>query len=150
MSGDKIRFGNVKGDVIGGNVSGTGNVFGKKVKMDGQTIQQLHPVLERSISTFTKSVDTLLEEHSVPNIQSERIKEEINELKEEASELKPDELAPYVKRSSIKAKIAGIADNLLKVLPSAAETAATFSPLAPFSKVIGESVEGIVKAVRGG
>lgn len=149
MSKDKIRFGNVKGDVIGGKVSGTGNVFGKKVEVDNQTIQQLHPEFKDSIKSFSQSVDSLLKEHSVADIQAERINQKIDNLAEDAKDLKPDEKAPYVKRSNIKAKIAEIADNLFKVLPSAAETAATFTILAPFSKVIGESVEEIVKAVRG-
>ena len=36
---------------------------------------------------------------------------------------------------------------MLDVLPQAAETAATFTPLAPFSKLIGKGVQGIVDAI---
>lgn len=149
MSKDKIRFGSVKGDVIAGKVSGTGNIVGKKVVVNQQTIQHLHPEFAKSIKAFSGSIDNLLEEHSVPEIQVERINHQIDELAKEVKDIPPDVEAPYVKQSSIKAKIAGIADTLFKVLPSAAETAASFTPLAPFGKVIGESIEGIVKAVRG-
>jgi hypothetical protein len=37
---------------------------------------------------------------------------------------------------------------VLTVLPEAAETAATFTPLAPFSKLIGKGVQGIVDAIK--
>jgi hypothetical protein len=36
---------------------------------------------------------------------------------------------------------------VLKVLPQAVETVSTFTPLAPFSKIIGKSVKSIVDAV---
>ena len=35
----------------------------------------------------------------------------------------------------------------MDVLPQAAETTATFTPLAPFSKLIGKGVQGIVDAI---
>lgn len=147
MSRDKIKIGEVKGDVIGGNVSGTGNIFGKKVEIHQQSIQKLHPEFAESLKDFSSSVESLMKKNSVPQIDKERIQQQIGELAEETQEIEPGAQVPYVKQSKLKAKIAEIADNLMKVLPSAAETAASFTPLAPFSKVIGESVEGIVKAV---
>ena len=39
---------------------------------------------------------------------------------------------------------------MLKVLPEAAETAATFTPLAPFSKLIGKGVKQLVDAIAKG
>ena len=36
---------------------------------------------------------------------------------------------------------------MLKVLPQAAETAATFTPLAPFNKIIGKGVEQVVEEI---
>jgi hypothetical protein len=36
---------------------------------------------------------------------------------------------------------------VLKVLPEAAETAAIFTPLAPFSKLIGKGTQQIVDAI---
>lgn len=150
MNGDKIKFGNVKGDVIAGKVSGSGNIVGKNVVVQPERLQELHPELSESLKAFSGSIDKLLTLHSVPEIETERINQQINTLAEETKDLDPQEDIPYVKRSSIKTKIAAIADNLFKVLPSAVETAASFTPLAPFSKVIGESVDGIVKAVREG
>jgi len=38
--------------------------------------------------------------------------------------------------------------NVLPVLPKTAETVAMFTPLAPFSKIIGETVEKVVAGVQ--
>lgn len=149
MSGDRIKFGNIKGDVIGGKVSGTGNMVGKKVELHQQTIQKLHPEIAKRLIEFASSVDHLLNDHSVPGVVKVRIQQNINELAEEAQEIEPGKEAPYVKQSNLKAKIAAIADNLLNVLPATAETATCFTPLAPLNKVIGENVAEIVKAVNG-
>ena len=52
------------------------------------------------------------------------------------------------KRLKIKGRISTIIENILTVLPRAAETASTFTPLAPFSKLIGEGTDQVVKRVR--
>lgn len=149
MSGDNIKYGNIKGSVIGGKVTGTGNIVGKNVVVHNQKIEQLHPVLGESLKLFSGSVENLIKVHGVPEAEAREVNRQIEDLADEVKDVNPDEELPYAKKSIVKAKIAGIADTLFSVLPSAVETAASFTPLAPFSKVIGESVEGIVKAVRG-
>lgn len=149
MSGDNINFGKVKGSVIGGKVTGTGNIVGKNVVVNKQKIDQLHPLLGESLKSFSGSVENLIKVHAVPEVEAREINRQIENLASEVEGVNPEEELPYAKKSILKAKIAGIADTMFRVLPSAVETAASFTPLAPFSKVIGESVEGIVKAVRG-
>jgi len=56
----------------------------------------------------------------------------------------------YAKKTGIKAKLAAVAEALMKILPKTAETIAAFTPLAPFSKLIGEGVEEMVKAIQKG
>ena len=57
-----------------------------------------------------------------------------------------------VKKGNINAKINEVTDGILRVLPKTAakatEIIATFTPLAPISKLIGKSVEEIVKAIQ--
>jgi len=43
-----------------------------------------------------------------------------------------------------------VAEGLMKILPKTAETIVAFTPLAPFSKLIGERVEEMVKAIQKG
>ena len=54
----------------------------------------------------------------------------------------------YAKQANIEAKTAGVIQRVLNVLPQAAETAATFTPLAPFNKIIGKGVQEIVYAIQ--
>jgi hypothetical protein len=51
-------------------------------------------------------------------------------------------------QTNVEAKTAGVIQKVLDVLPQAAETGATFTPLAPFSKLIGKGVQGIVDAIK--
>lgn len=149
MSGDNISFGNINRSVIGGKITGTGNIVGENVVVNNQKIEQLHPLLGESLKSFSESVENLIKVYAVPETEAREINRQIEDLAVEIKDVNPDEELPYAKKSILKAKIAGIADSMFRVLPSAVETAASFTPLAPFSKVIGESVEGIVKAVRG-
>ncbi len=149
MSGDNISFGNINRSVIGGKITGTGNIVGENVVVNNQKIEQLHPLLGESLKSFSESVENLIKVYAVPETEAREINRQIEDLAVEIKDVNTDEELPYAKKSILKAKIAGIADSMFRVLPSAVETAASFTPLAPFSKVIGESVEGIVKAVRG-
>lgn len=149
MSGDNISFGNINRSVIGGKITGTGNIVGENVVVNNQKIEQLHPLLGESLKSFSESVENLIKVYAVPETEAREINRQIEDFAVEIKDVNPDEELPYAKKSILKAKIAGIADSMFRVLPSAVETAASFTPLAPFSKVIGESVEGIVKAVRG-
>ena len=53
----------------------------------------------------------------------------------------------YPNQVNIESKTVSVVQKILNVLPEAAETAATFTPLAPFSKLIGRGVEQIVDAI---
>jgi hypothetical protein len=70
-----------------------------------------------------------------------------NKVPEDISPGKEKEI-DYVKQTNIEAKTGSLIQKVLNVLPQAAETAATFTPLAPFSKLIGKSVQEIVNAIR--
>jgi len=85
-------------------------------------------------------------------ISEEKVKsinESINELAEEVQDVKPGKVQEldYVKQTNVEAKTASVIQKVLDVLPRAAETTATFTPLAPFSKLIGKGVQGIVDAI---
>jgi invasion protein IalB len=53
----------------------------------------------------------------------------------------------FVKQVQIEAKTASLVHKVLAVLPEASETAATFTPLAPFSKLIGKGMQQMVDAI---
>lgn len=71
-------------------------------------------------------------------------------LANEVKDIKPgkEKEIDYVKQTVVESKTATLIQKVLNVLPQAAETAATFTPLAPFSKLIGKGIQGIVDAIK--
>ncbi|MGE5661741.1 MAG: hypothetical protein ACM3X1_05785 [Ignavibacteriales bacterium] len=149
-----VHFGNVQGDVIGGKVSGTGHTFGKNVSVSGRvsvnSTTRIHNEYARSLADFSNKLNDLVEQQNIPQEQVKPIQKNIDELTKEVEDIKPEEEQEidYVKQTNIESKLASLVQNVVKALPQAAETAATFTPLAPFSKLIGKSIEHIVAAVQ--
>ena len=75
----------------------------------------------------------------------------MNELAKEVEDIKPgkeeEQEIDYIKQTQVESKTASLIQKVLNVLPEAAETAATFTPLAPFSKIIGKGTQQIVDAI---
>lgn len=153
MSNGNITVGNMGGDLIGGHVEGSGHTFGKNITVSSPIINSQQAVsvsneYAKSLQNFSELVNQQLRMHDVPAERVAPIQEGINELAKEIEDIKLDQKIAYTKKATIKAKLAALAEGLLKVLPKAAEITAAFSPLAPFSKLVGEGIEEIVKAVQ--
>jgi SMC interacting uncharacterized protein involved in chromosome segregation len=101
------------------------------------------------LKEFPESVNQQLKGKQIPEDQVKEINNNLNEFAKEVQDMKPgeEELIDYVKQTQIESKTASTIQKVLNVLPEAAETAATFTPLAPFSKLIGKGVQGIVDAI---
>lgn len=78
------------------------------------------------------------------------INQSISELAKAIEGVKPgaEQEIDYDKQKNIEAKTGGLIQRVLNVLPQAAETATTFTPLAPLSKLIGKGVQEIVNAIQ--
>jgi hypothetical protein len=145
------------GDVIGNNVSGNNNIFGKTVVVGDGTInvseQRFAQIQDNeyveNLKKFSENINNQLKGLQVSEEQVKSINESINELAKEVKDIKPGkEEVDYVKQTNVEAKTANVIQKVLDVLPQVAETATTFTPLAPFSKLIGKGVQGIVDAIR--
>lgn len=153
---DNIHISGVGGDVIGVNIKGTGNIVGKDIRISGtigvtsQQMAQIPDEYTKGLQAFSEIVNQQLRTHNIPPEQVVPLQESIDELAKEVEHVKPDEKINYTKKATIKAKLAALAEGLLKILPKAAEITAAFTPLAPFSKCIGEGIEEIVKSVQEG
>jgi hypothetical protein len=101
------------------------------------------------LKEFSESVNQQLKGKQIPEDQVKEINNNLNEFAKEVQDMKPgeEELIDYVKQTQIESKTASTIQKVLNVLPEAAETAATFTPLAPYSKLIGKGVQGIVDAI---
>jgi hypothetical protein len=150
-----INITGTHGDVIGTGVSGAGNIIGKNIVVGDGTInvseQRLTQIQNNeyaeSLKQFSETINNQLKGRQVPEEKVKSINESINELAEEVKDVKPGKEVDYVKQTNVEAKTAGVIQKVLDVLPQAAETTATFTPLAPFSKLIGKGVQGIVDAI---
>lgn len=98
-----------------------------------------------SLEPFSKAVNTQLKIYNVPKEKAARIHESIKELETEVKSIEPEKDIDIEKKEKIESKITNIANIWLDILPESAETLATFTRLAPFSKIIGKAVEEIIK-----
>jgi hypothetical protein len=151
---DEIHIGNVGGDVIGVGVSGSGNIIGKSIDISGtvnisnQQLQHVSTEYANSFKSFIESVNQQLKANNVPPEKVKPIQESINEFVKESEGIEPGQQVGVTKKSDLKSKFINVAKHVLKVLPKTAETFAAFTPLAPFSKLIGEAIEYLVGAVQ--
>ncbi|MFL6401379.1 MAG: hypothetical protein ACJ72J_17610, partial [Nitrososphaeraceae archaeon] len=152
-----INISGTQGDVMGVGFSGSGNIVGKNIVVGDGTInineQRLTQIQNNeyaeSLKQFSDTINDQLKGQQIPEEKVKSINQSINELAEEVKDIKPgkEEEVDYVKQTNVEAKTASVIQKVLDVLPQAAETAATFTPLAPFSKLIGKGVQGIVDAI---
>jgi len=151
---DEIHIGNVGGDVTGVGVSGSGNIIGKSIDISGtvsisnQQLQNMPSEYADSLKSFSESINQQLKANNVPPEKVKPIQEGINELVKESQDIKSDQPLGVIKQSDLKSKFINVAKHVLKVLPKTTETVAAFTPLAPFSKLIGEATQHLVEAVQ--
>ncbi len=148
MSKQNFNFGDVKGDVIGAGASGiiAKNITGN-ITLGTSRLEQMPDEYARGLQEFTDKINQLLQRHHVNQEQVAPVQETLRELSKEVAELEPDQEPDYVKKVSLKSKLVSAAAGLSKLLPIGAEIVTAFTPLAPFSKLIGEAVETVVSNV---
>jgi hypothetical protein len=157
LSSEGIRISGNYGDVIGVGVSGSGNMIGKNIVVGSGAIKVSEhelakipvPEYAEALKSFIGSLNQQLKGKSMPEEQVKEINKDVEELAEEVRDVKePNQPIGELKKSDIKSKLFRIAKNVLKVLPKTAETVALFTPLAPFSKLIGEGTNYLVEAIE--
>jgi hypothetical protein len=124
-----------------GNVVGEGNV----ITINQQQLAKIPDEYAKSLQAFSEAVNAQLKKHNVSKEKAAPVQKSIDELAKEVEDIKPEEKIDIEKKEDIKGKLTKAVIRLLKILPEGGETLATFTPLAPFSKIIGKGVEEIVK-----
>lgn len=138
---------------------GSENIFGKNIVVGSGTISVSENQLDKSsneyiqsLKTFSETINEQLKGLKIPEEQVKSINSTITDLAKEVEDIKPgkkeeDEL-DYVKQTNVQAKTASLIQKVLSVLPQTIEVATTFTPLSPFSKVIGKGIQDIVDAIN--
>jgi hypothetical protein len=155
IAGDSINIQGTGGDVFGVGVSGTGHTIGKNIVIGSGTInvsqQELSkipvPEYANALKEFSDSINQQLKGKEIPEEQVKEINGNLNEFAKEVQDVKPGEekqISPAKKRI-LNGKFGNVVRGVLKVLPTAARIGSSlFAPLAPFSGLIGESVQKVV------
>ena len=152
-----INISGTQRDVIGFGFSGSGNIIGKNIVVGSGTInvsqQELAkiqgPEYARALKDFCENINRQLKGRHIPEEKVKEINTSLEELAKEVQDVKPgrEEQMDYPNQVNIESKTVSVVQKILNVLPEAAETAATFTPLAPFNKIIGKGVTQIVDAI---
>jgi zinc-ribbon domain len=152
-----VNISGTQRDVIGFGFSGSGNIIGKNIVVGSGTInvsqQELAkiqgPEYARALKDFSENINQQLKGRQIPEEKVKEINTSLEELAKEVQDVKPgrEEQMDYPNQVNIESKTVSVVQKILNVLPEAAETAATFTPLAPFNKIIGKGVTQIVDAI---
>ena len=129
-----------KGGVRGGEAhSGTVNVNQQELA----NIQD--PEYAKALKDFSENINRQLKGRQIPKEKVKSINTSLEELAKEVQDVMPgrEEEIDYPIQLNIESKTVSIIQIILNVLPEE-EIAATFGPLAPFSKLIGKGVTQIV------
>jgi hypothetical protein len=107
------------------------------------------PEYAKALKDFSGNINQQLKGRQIPKEQVKSINTSLEELAKEVQGVKPgrEEQMDYPKQLNIESKTVSIVQKILNILPEAAETAATFTPLAPFSKLIGKGITQIVEDI---
>jgi hypothetical protein len=151
-----IHISGVGGDVVGVGVSGSGNIVGKDVHVDisgtvsinSQILNKLPEEYSVAFKDFADRLNEQIKKNTLTPQQVQPIQESLNELAKETEGISPDKEPSILKKQTWKEKFFGVLKNVIPSLPKTAETIAAFTPLAPFSKIIGEGVQKLVEGLQ--
>ncbi len=154
-----INIHNTKGEIINIGFSCSGNNIGKNIVVGSDTIiMRQHelanisiPEYAKALKDFSESINGHLEGRQISEEKVEWINNSLEKLAKEVEDIQPRDVqreqVDYLKQIQIELKIAGVIQRVLDVLPEDAETVSTFTPLDPFSKLIGRYIQEIVDAI---
>jgi methionyl-tRNA synthetase len=151
-----IHISGVGGDVIGVDVSGSGNFIGKGINVDisgtvsinSQILNKLPEEYSTAFKQFIEKINEQIKKNNLNQQQVQPIQESITELAKESEGMTPDKEPSILKKQSWKEKFFKVLKNVIPALPKTAETIAAFTPLSPFSKIIGEGVQKLVEGLQ--
>jgi hypothetical protein len=133
-----------KGGIRGGEAhSGTINVNQQELA----NIQD--PEYAKALKDFSENINRQIKGRQTREELVKSINTSLEELAKEVQGVKPgrEEQIDYPIQLNIESKTVFIVQQILNILPEAEETAATFRPLDPFSKLIGKRVTQIVEDI---
>lgn len=143
------HIGSVGGDIIGVDVKGSANIIGKNISIDLGQLEKIPKEYADSLKAFLDAINQQLEANNVPSDKVAEIQKNVDEFSKELEGVNPGQDPGIVKKSNLKSKLMNIAKAMLIILPKTVPAVlSAFTPLQPFSQLIGEDTEMLVKAIQ--
>jgi len=149
-----INISGTQGDLMGVGFSGDGNIIGKNITVGSVGIgeQQLQKIPKEYADSLKAFTDALNQQFKANNVSSDKVAEvqrNVNEFSKEIEGVKPGQDPGIIKKSNLKTKLINIAKAALTLLPKTLPAVlSAFTPLQPFSQLIGEDTQVLVDAVQ--
>jgi len=143
------HIGSVGGDVIGVDVKGSSNIVGKNISIKLGQLEKIPIEYADSLKAFTDAINQQFRANNIPFDKVAEVQKNVDEFSKELEGVKPGQDPGIVKKSNLKSKLINIAKAALVILPKAVPAVlSAFTPLQPFSQLIGEDTETLVKAIQ--
>jgi hypothetical protein len=148
-----IHIQGANGDVIGIDVSGSGNVIGKNITisslgLSNNQLQKIPKEYADSLKAFTDAINLQFKDNSIPSDKVAEVQKNVDEFSKELEGVKAGQELGIIKKTSLKSKFVNIAKAALTTLPKTLQVITAFTPLAPFSGLIGEDTQLLVQAIQ--
>ena len=130
---------NVRIDV---DTSGMQVTSSQTITIDKMYLDKMPTEYAESLKTFTSELNQNIEKAQIAPKDVKQLQESANAVAKEAADIKLGEEED--KKYSLGDKLSDLAQKLVKAAPGFAEKIVSMTPLAPFSKIIGEGFEKIV------
>jgi hypothetical protein len=140
----------ISGEIFSGDIQGTitgGSITTSAININNEYLTKMPYEYAESLRNFSEMVNKEVQRENVDGYALSQLQQNVNEIAKEMIDIKQGETVKYSKKSVIHAKLAKMAESLVKVSPKIAETVANLTPLAPFSILIGESFDKMIKTV---
>lgn len=122
----------------------TNPVYNDTVIVESSYVQQL----KGSLHDFVQKVEAEAQNERIPTAEVTTFKAKVNELEDETKDL--NQGLTEQKKRTIRERLKSVAVALVKISPKIARTIIGFTPLAPFSNLVGESFENMVNSALNG
>ncbi len=143
MTTKRIKIGQINNY----GVFNVGEIHGN-VTVTNDQLAKLPSEYAEGLKRFTEELNNQFKNHNIRPEQAKLIEDSLSEFVNEVEDIKPNQPVGVIKKTVLKSKFIDFAKGVLTSLPKTAETLVTFTPLAPFNKLIGEGIQQLVEAIQ--
>ena len=114
--------------------------YEEAITVESNYVQQL----EKSLSDFINIIEDEAQKENIPSTEVTTFKTEVAKLEDATKDLSQG--VTEQKKKTIHERLKSVAMGLVKMSPNIARTIIGFTPLAPFSNLIGETFDNMVNS----